>query len=301
MNKILHSICIGSVALAVAVSGETLRAEPSGAVGKKRGSAKANTAVAASSAKVNAGVRRGAAVRTRNVSGERFRQRNFVKSGANSNAVVNRSKNLRSNRVRAFKDSNVATRTHTVRTHNQAAVKANRNYSVNRTRKTDANHNRHVTVNRARKFERNRTRNVTVNNNWRGSRFAGARYAAFRNYHREFHNRDWWHHHYSRIIFVSGGWWAWNSGYWYPAWGYAPGYAYYPYDGPIYTGSAVLSPNQVVVNVQAQLQRDGYYDGAIDGQLGPMTRQAIADFQADNGLAITSAIDEPTLDSLGVA
>jgi len=49
------------------------------------------------------------------------------------------------------------------------------------------------------------------------------------------------------------------------------------------------------------LQRDGYYSGPIDGVLGPMTRQAIAAFQADHGLAITSAVDEPTLASLGLA
>ena len=54
------------------------------------------------------------------------------------------------------------------------------------------------------------------------------------------------------------------------------------------------------MDVQLQLQRHGYYDGPIDGMLGPMTREAIAAFQADNGLAITSAIDEPTLATLGL-
>src|SRR6516225_8997467 len=145
----------------------------------------------------------------------------------------------------------------------------------------------------------NRDRNVVVTNNWRGSQFSGRQYAAFRDYHQSWHDRDWWTHHYSRIIFVSGGWWYWNAGYWYPAWGYDP-YAYYPYDGPIY-GYANLTPDQVVSDVQAQLQRDGYYAGPIDGVLGPMTRQAIAAFQADNGLAITSTVDEPTLDTLGIS
>jgi len=182
---------------------------------------------------------------------------------------------------------------------NRVSTRENRVNRVNRANNVELNRNRNVTVNRTRNVNVNR--NVSVNNNWRSSRFAGTRYAAFRNYHREFHNRDWWHNHYSRVVFVSGGWWAWNSGYWYPAWGYDPAYTYYPYDGPIYTGQAVLGPDQVVVNVQSQLQRDGYYDGPIDGQLGPMTRQAIANFQADNGLAVTSAIDEPTLDTLGVA
>jgi hypothetical protein len=138
-----------------------------------------------------------------------------------------------------------------------------------------------------------------VTNNWRGNQFSGRQYAAFRDYHRTWHDRDWWRHHYTRIIFVSGGWWYWNTGYWYPAWGY-DSYAYYPYDGPIY-GYANLTPDRVVSEVQAQLQRDGYYGGPIDGELGPMTRQAIADFQADNGLAITSTVDEPTLETLGIS
>jgi hypothetical protein len=145
-----------------------------------------------------------------------------------------------------------------------------------------------------------RSRNVRMTNTWRDSRFAGAQYAAFRDYRRVYRDRDWYRHNYTRIIFVSGGWWYWNTGYWYPAWGYAP-YAYYPYDGPIYTGYADLTPDQVVINVQVQLQRDAYYFGAIDGILGPETRRALAAFQADHGLAITSAIDEPTIATLGLA
>jgi N-acetylmuramoyl-L-alanine amidase len=62
-----------------------------------------------------------------------------------------------------------------------------------------------------------------------------------------------------------------------------------------------MSPDQITVDVQQQLQQDGYYDGPIDGVLGPMTREAIAAFQADNGLSVTSVIDEPTLDALGIA
>jgi hypothetical protein len=150
---------------------------------------------------------------------------------------------------------------------------------------------------RAGRFDR--SRNFRITNNWRDSRFAGSQYAAFRDYRRVYRDRDWYDHNYTRIIFVSGGWWYWNTGYWYPAWGYAPN-AYYPYDGPIYTGYADLSPDRVVINVQVQLQRDGYYFGSIDGILGPQTRQALAAFQADNGLAITSAIDEPTIATLGL-
>lgn len=142
-------------------------------------------------------------------------------------------------------------------------------------------------------------RNVTVNNNWRSSQFSGQNYAAFRNYSRTYHDRNWWHSHYPRITFYLGAPYYWDSGYWYPAWGYYPNYTY-QYDGPIY-GYNSLSPDRVVVDVQVQLQRDGYYAGPIDGVLGPVTRRAITAFQADHGLAITSSIDEPTLATLGVS
>lgn len=171
------------------------------------------------------------------------------------------------------------------------AVRAHNDVAVNRTREFNGS--------RSRKIEVNRNRNIVVTNNWRGSRFAGRDYAAFRDYRRVYHDRVWYHHHHSRIVFVLGGPWYWSSGYWYPAWGYSD-YTYYPYDGPIYTGYATLTPDRVVVRVQEQLQRDGYYAGPIDGDFGPMTREALAAFQADNGLAVTSTIDRPTLATLGL-
>jgi peptidoglycan hydrolase-like protein with peptidoglycan-binding domain len=44
----------------------------------------------------------------------------------------------------------------------------------------------------------------------------------------------------------------------------------------------------------------GYYKGEVDGLLGPLTREALTGYQADNGLYSTAAIDEPTLASLGM-
>jgi peptidoglycan hydrolase-like protein with peptidoglycan-binding domain len=38
----------------------------------------------------------------------------------------------------------------------------------------------------------------------------------------------------------------------------------------------------------------------VDGLLGPLTRSAIANYQRANGLAETAAIDQPTLESLGM-
>jgi peptidoglycan hydrolase-like protein with peptidoglycan-binding domain len=54
----------------------------------------------------------------------------------------------------------------------------------------------------------------------------------------------------------------------------------------------------VIADVQAELQEMGYYQDEVDGLLGPLTRQALRDYQADHGLLVTAAIDEPTLDSL---
>ena len=137
-------------------------------------------------------------------------------------------------------------------------------------------------------------RRIQGSQNWQGRN-----YWAFRNYRSAWHDRSWWRSRYNnRVVFVYGGWYAWNAGYWIPAWGYAPN-GYYAYDGPIY-GYNNLPPDQVIANVQTALQEQGLYQGEVDGLLGPQTRAAIADYQSANGLAETAAIDQPTLESLGM-
>lgn len=121
----------------------------------------------------------------------------------------------------------------------------------------------------------------------------------FRNYTATWHDADWWRSHHSRIVFVCGGWYYWHGNYWFPAWGYHPE-ALYVYDGPIYAYND-LAPDQVVANVQATLHELGYYHGPINGYLDSATREAIANYQRERGLYTTSAIDEPTLASLGMA
>jgi hypothetical protein len=236
-------------------------------------------------------------VRERNAQRKQeFRERRDVAAAnRNRNETVNRNRNANVNRER-----NVAV-------NRDRDVAVNRNAEVNRFRNTNQFRNRNnnnIAINRNRNFNRTqnaafyRGGNVRVTNNWRGDAFRGQRYWAFRNYNRQWHDRGWWRSHYNRIVFVNGGWWYWNAGYWFPAWGYAPSVTYV-YDGPIYAYNG-LSPDQVTVNVQQQLAAAGYYNGPIDGVLGPMTREAIANFQADNGLAVTSAIDEPTLATMGL-
>jgi hypothetical protein len=355
MKRVLYSVCIGSLALALTAgaaqaatdkSKRQERAKPqqrsanvhatrpanTGATTRARHSAAVNrqSVHKASRSTSNAAMtqNRTRAVRERNLARNQtvHRKQEFR---ARSNATVNRDRNVAVTRTR--NDVNRYRNTNEARARDNVAVNRERNLTVNRARNSDANLERNIAVNRTRNAEVNRARNaneirnrnnvainrnrnVTVNrtqntafyrggnvrvtNNWRGDAFRGQRYAAFRNYNRQWHDRSWWRSHYTRIIFVNSGWWYWNAGYWFPAWGYAPSVTY-AYDGPIY-GYNGLSPDQVTVNVQEQLAAAGYYDGPIDGVLGPMTREAIAAFQADNGLAVTSAIDEPTLATMGL-
>jgi hypothetical protein len=122
---------------------------------------------------------------------------------------------------------------------------------------------------------------------------------ALRAHRHEWHNRDWWKQNCNTIVFVTGGYYFLDAGYWYPAWGYDPLYSYYDYDGPIYTYGNLL-PDQVIANVQAALQDAGYYFGAVTGSLSVETRAALANYQRDYGLIITGAIDGPTVESLGL-
>ena len=122
---------------------------------------------------------------------------------------------------------------------------------------------------------------------------------AFRRHWHEWHDRNWWHDHCDTIVFVTTGYYFLDGSYWYPAWGYDPLQSYYDYDGPVYTYSNLL-PDEVIANVQTALQDAGYYFGEITGSLGIDTRAALANFQRDYGLPITGAIDEATVEALGL-
>ncbi|MGC2352682.1 MAG: peptidoglycan-binding domain-containing protein [Candidatus Udaeobacter sp.] len=145
---------------------------------------------------------------------------------------------------------------------------------------------------------------VTFNESHRiegADHWQGHQYEVFRSYHPERHDEGWYHSHYSRVELIGGGYYFFNNGYWFPAWGYSPSAEYYAYDGPIYVGQRAEPPDRVIADVQGELQQMGYYKGEVDGLLGPLTREALAAYQADQGLTTTEVIDEPTLDSLGLA
>jgi hypothetical protein len=122
--------------------------------------------------------------------------------------------------------------------------------------------------------------------------------ASRRHWH-EWHDRNWWHNNCETIVFVTTGYYFLDGSYWYPAYGYDPLQTYYDYDGPVYTYSNLL-PDEVIANVQTALQGAGYYPGSITGSLSVDTRAAIANFQRDYGLPITGAIDEETVEALGL-
>jgi len=301
MKRVLYSACIGSLALALTAWGaQTNDRRPDRAKAQRTANVRATTPAHRSSTMST----------HRNFSTAQYRQRAQITPRTSSHAVVNRDARMRTYRERTLSSNRDfgARRNVAVNRERNLAVNRTRNVDMNRHRDTDqfrarnnlaVNRNRNVAANRTRNFAYYRGGNVRINNNFRSAAFRGQQYTVFRNYHRQWHDRSWWRSHYDRIIFVNNGWYYWNAGYWFPAWGYDP-YVTYAYDGPIYAYNG-WSPDRVIVDVQEQLQRDGYYDGPIDGILGPMTREAIAAFQADNGLAVTSVIDEPTLATLGVA
>lgn len=306
MKRIVFLTCIGSLALALTTFGAS---KGKGGHGSARGGGARSAHV------VSRGGGHAASMRTAQ---HRFAPRSHhaiaTHSRARSNSVAHTSK-ARSNRVHTARaqstrnahnravantrnrERNLA-RANNARNNRREAARLRNQNRVNGRGNFAANRERNMTLGRNAAVNRNR-QNARVVNNWRNDRFRGSKYAAFYNYNRRWHNRSWWNNHYSNIVFVLGGWWYWNTGYWYPAWGYGSG-SYYPYDGPIY-GYNNLTPDRIMVNVQVALQNNGYYTGQIDGDIGPQTREALAAFQADNGLAVTSAVDAPTLQTLGLS
>lgn len=55
-----------------------------------------------------------------------------------------------------------------------------------------------------------------------------------------------------------------------------------------------------VKGIQESLAAHGHIVGPIDGLLGPQTRAALREFQANNNLTVTGSINQETIDKLGV-
>jgi lysozyme family protein len=67
-------------------------------------------------------------------------------------------------------------------------------------------------------------------------------------------------------------------------------------DNDYYSVPGVSASIQVLV--QTDLTRRGYYAGQVDGVIGPETRNAIREFQRDNGLQVTGDINSQLVQAL---
>jgi len=74
---------------------------------------------------------------------------------------------------------------------------------------------------------------------------------------------------------------------------------YSDYSGGSYYGYSDIGTVSVR-DLQDELARRGYYKGTVDGVMGPLTRQAITDFQQDNNLRTTGRVTPALLSRLGM-
>jgi hypothetical protein len=140
--------------------------------------------------------------------------------------------------------------------------------------------------------------------NFHGYGFAGGGWGHGGNFHG--HNGNF---HGNRRFFFGPGfgfyaypWWPWWWDYYYPAgpyYGYDGGYYGGGYNGggydvsydPQNNNSGYSSQFNSTRAVQAALAWRGFYNGRIDGVMGPETRSAIEAFQKRQGLTVTGEID----------
>jgi Putative peptidoglycan binding domain len=136
------------------------------------------------------------------------------------------------------------------------------------------------------------------------------------NWHRDWDKHRAHFHDNLVFVFVGGSWWGLYPWDYYPYYGYGYPYDYYygyPYDygygddypynyddQTAYAGSDQSAGNATVSAVQSELEKLGYYNGAIDGVLGDQTEAAIARYQEDLDLSVSGTVDAATLQSLGI-
>jgi Putative peptidoglycan binding domain len=151
-------------------------------------------------------------------------------------------------------------------------------------------------------------------------------------------NGDWRRRHFrNRIVFIGGFGYPFGYPWYYPYsyYGYYPYYqsGYYPYgyssydpyssyDSAVYQGGVTYGDDaayeddatysngrayggatanaSIVAQVQRSLAREGYYKGAIDGEMGPRTYYAIRAFQRSHDLRVDGTINSQLLTTMGL-
>src|SRR6266487_3046780 len=178
MKRILYSISIGSLALALTAWGQEINdARPDRAKVHR-------TSTVRAARPANTGSMVGAhGYSARSYSSTApFRQRTYVTPRTSSNAIVSQDA-----RMHTFRDRDLASNRY-VGARSNTVVNRERNLATNRYVGTRSN----VSVNRDRNFAVNRRGYVTTTNNFRGGTYGGRQYAGIRIYQRQWHDRDWW-------------------------------------------------------------------------------------------------------------
>jgi hypothetical protein len=109
------------------------------------------------------------------------------------------------------------------------------------------------------------------------------------------HDRFFFRHHHNRFIFIFD-FAAFGFPWWYPDYYYSYPY-YYPYYGPVHEPQYWTN---LALSVQSALAHRGYYHGAVEGEIGSGSGEAIRAFQAAQGLPVTGMIDPKLLKALGI-
>lgn len=105
-----------------------------------------------------------------------------------------------------------------------------------------------------------------------------------------------WHH--NSWVIIDPWFYPWGYGWGYPYGSYSyydDGYAPDEYSQSQYDGAYGDSS---VTQVQEALAREGYYHGAIDGSVGPETRNALRRYQRDRRLEVTGRVDRAVIEAL---
>ena len=152
-------------------------------------------------------------------------------------------------------------------------------------------------------------RNRGFNNNNNGSRIVGHR---GRNWNRHWDKRRDHHWRGHRCRWINNSWVIFAAGFYPYGYGYYPYGSYSYYDDGYYADSYAANEyeqpsgyeedagDSSVSAVQSALSREGFYSGAVDGTLGPETRNALRRYQRDRGLAVTGRVDRATTNALGL-
>jgi peptidoglycan hydrolase-like protein with peptidoglycan-binding domain len=71
-----------------------------------------------------------------------------------------------------------------------------------------------------------------------------------------------------------------------------------PAPAPKLSASLPRTPGEIILDIQRELSRRGYYDGSIDGLYGPRTDAAIRDFEHASGLKPSTQPNEALLQTI---